>query len=50
MIHTTGKYILDERHNVVEETDLYKWAMWMEAGQHLPGGAGDSSAYGGIVI
>lgn len=30
IIKTTGKYILDENKNVVEETDLIKWAIWME--------------------
>jgi hypothetical protein len=27
----TGKYILDEHNNPVEEPDLLKWAEWMES-------------------
>lgn len=30
MFQTTGKYILDEQGNVVEEKDLLKWAEWFE--------------------
>lgn len=31
---TTGKYILDDKGNPVEETDLMKWGEWFEtAGQ-----------------
>ncbi len=27
---TRGKYILDEKGNAVEETDLFKWSAWFE--------------------
>lgn len=32
---TTGKYILDENKKVVQETDLVKWAAWINQTENV---------------
>jgi len=32
---TSGKYIIDANHNIIEETNLLKWAAWFEKSQKV---------------